>query len=114
MILMIYRVTTVSGMREEYLREFGKICNEVRMQKGCIEYDIYVDVMDPSFDNQRREDVAVVVEKWETLESLKEHTLSAIMNEFRQTVRDLKLISEYELLTLPKMIIPQLGCSKCE
>lgn len=111
MILMIYRVTIAPGKREDYLREFGKICDAVRMQKGCIEYEIYVDVTDSSFGNLRREDVAVVVEKWETLESLKEHSISGVMDEFRQRVKDLKLMSEYELLSQPKTSITERGHS---
>lgn len=107
MIFMIYRITVVPGRREDYLKEFVRVSNEVRRQKGCIEYDIYVDSTDARFDNQRRDDVAVIVEKWETIENLQEHGRSEVMDDFRQRVKELKLISEYELLTPHEMTISQ-------
>ena len=101
MICMIYRVTLVPGMRNDYLNEFRRISTEVRTQKGCVEYDIFVDSTDLRFDNVRRDDLAMILEKWECIEDLQEHSRSEVMNSFRARTKDLRVGSDYELLTAP-------------
>ena len=112
MICMIYGITLAPGRRGDYLKEFGRIRNEVRRQHGCIEYEIYVDSTDTRFDNQRRDNVAVIVEKWESIESLQAHGQTRVMDDFRQRVKSLKLVSEYQLLTPYEMEVGQSGVVK--
>jgi quinol monooxygenase YgiN len=98
MIYLITRVTLVQGKRAEYIKEFKNIIDYVLKQKGCIEYDIYVDSTDQRFDNPRREDMVVLSEKWVSIEDLQEHSRSAVMNEFRGRIKGMRASSTYELL----------------
>jgi quinol monooxygenase YgiN len=93
-------VTTHPGRVAEYVAAFGVLAPRVRREKGCIEYEIYVDSNDPRFDNEVRPDTVMLCEKWESIEALQQHTRSSLgLVEFRQAVKDIKLDSRYRLLT---------------
>lgn len=98
MLCMVYRATLVPGRRDEYIKEFARISEEVRRQKGCISYDLYVDSTDPRFDNKKMADSVVILEKWDCLEDLQEHSRSTVMTEFKTMVKDIKVTADYDLL----------------
>jgi quinol monooxygenase YgiN len=91
-------VTLFTGKKDDYIKEFKKIVDPVLKQKGCIEYDIYVDSTDHRFDNPRREDTVVLSEKWASIEDLQDHSKSVVMSEFRARIKALRANSTYELL----------------
>jgi quinol monooxygenase YgiN len=99
-VQLVITVTTHPGRVPEYLAAFSALAPRVRREKGCIEYDAYVDSDDPRFDNEVRPDTVVLCEKWESIEALQQHTRSSpALTEFRQAVKDIKLDSRYRLLT---------------
>lgn len=95
---MITRLEIIQGTREKCLEEFYKIVPTVFLQKGCIEYDAYVDSEDDRFNNIKRPDIVIFVEKWESIEALQHHSKSDVLKGFREKIRDIKVNSEYELL----------------
>ena len=100
MVQLIVTVTTHPGRATEYVSAFRTLAPRVRLEEGCLEYDIYRDSSDPRFDNEVRPDTVVLCEKWESIVALQLHTRSsAALNEFRQQVKDIKLKSHYWLLT---------------
>ncbi len=100
MVQLIITITTRPGRVADYVAAFRAVAPQVRLEEGCLEYDIYQDSTDPRFDNEVRPDTVVICEKWESIEALQHHTrCSAALDEFRRQITDLKLESRYRLLT---------------
>ena len=100
MIQLIVTVTTRPGGVPEYVAAFQAMAPKVLKEEGCLEYGIFQDSNDSRFDNTVRPDTVVLCEKWTSIETLQRHTReSAALNEFRQKVKDIKLASNYWLLT---------------
>lgn len=100
MILLIVTVKLRPGTAGEYVRAFSRMAMSALEEDGCIEYGIYSDSTDARFDNEVRDDTVVLCEKWRDIESLQQHTRNSVaLNEFRQTVKDIKLSSTYRLLS---------------
>jgi quinol monooxygenase YgiN len=59
----------------------------VREEQGCIEYGVAVDV--PNADPAFGQDTYVVVEKWESLETLKAHSIAPHMKGFGEAASSL-------------------------
>jgi quinol monooxygenase YgiN len=89
MIHVIATVTVKPGKRDAFLAEFHRIVPLVHAEAGCIEYGPTVDIASGmSVQGPLRENVAVIVEKWESLEALHAHTQAAHMADYRVRVRD--------------------------
>jgi len=90
---MIYVHATIEvkpGRRAEFLAEFRKIIPLVRAEQGCLEYGPAVDqITDIPAQAELRDDIVEVVEKWESVEALKEHLNAPHMVTYRPKVRDL-------------------------
>jgi quinol monooxygenase YgiN len=100
MIQLIITVTTIPGRVEEYIGAFARIAPQVRLEEGCIQYELYRDSNDPRFDNEVRKDTLIICEKWESIELLQAHSRnSEPLIEFRKAVKDIKLSSSYVLLS---------------
>jgi quinol monooxygenase YgiN len=100
MVQLIVTVTTRPGRAADYVAAFAAIAPRVRLEEGCLEYDIYVDSTDPRFDNKARPDTVILCEKWSSIATLQRHTKgSEALNEFRGKIKDIKLESNYLLLT---------------
>jgi quinol monooxygenase YgiN len=95
---MIVHITLMPGKREEYIKEFKKIAPAVRKEDGCLEYEIYLDSKDPRFDNEKRDDMVIISEKWESIEALQRHSKSPLMESFRKRIKGFRISSTYELL----------------
>jgi|SRR5687768_12612343 quinol monooxygenase YgiN len=87
MIHVIAIITAHSGKRTELLELFQAVIPVVREERGCIEYGVAVDVpnADPAFGG----DTYVVVEKWESLEALKAHSVAPHMKSFGAAAKNL-------------------------
>ena len=83
MIHVIAVITTKPGKREDVLRHFRANVPAVRAEKGCIEYGAAVDA-DPALPVQTKygPDTFVVVEKWESIETLSAHAAAPHMREY--------------------------------
>ena len=90
MIHVIATITVKPGKRDVFLAEFHRIMPAVHAEAGCLEYGPTVDVASGlMMQGPLRENVAVIVEKWEGLEALKAHTQAPHMAEYRVRVKDL-------------------------
>lgn len=100
MIHLIITVKIRAGRVAEYVAAFAAMAADVRLEAGCLDYNIYRDSTDPRFDNEARPDTVVICEKWESIDALQRHTRhSTALDEFRQAVKEIKLESTYLLLT---------------
>jgi len=89
---MIHVIATISlnpGTRPEFLEVFRWLTPLVREEAGCIEYQATIDVPTTiAVQEGPRDDMVLVVEKWETLEALYAHSNAPHMNEYRGKVKD--------------------------
>ena len=80
MIHVIAIVTTKPGRREEVLRHFRANVPNVQAENGCIEYGAAIDAQNAlPFQTKWGPDTFVVVEKWESMDSLKAHAAAPHM-----------------------------------
>ena len=90
MIHVIAVITAKPGKREEILKHFRANVPAVRAEKGCIEYGAAVDA-DPALPVQTKygPDAFVVVEKWDSMETLAAHAAAPHMREYGAKTKDL-------------------------
>jgi quinol monooxygenase YgiN len=99
---MIHVIATIElkpGTRPAFLNEFHALMPEVHAEQGCLEYGPTVDVntglppQPPSRDN-----VVVVVEKWQSVDALKAHLQAPHMNRYRERVKEMVVNVELRVL----------------
>jgi Uncharacterized conserved protein len=100
MVCIIATITLKDGKRENYLEEMRKIIPIVQKEGGCIEYQPTVDVDTGSrFQIKYRPDTVTVLEKWESLEALKNHGMAPHMTDFRYAVKKIIQAMQLQILT---------------
>ena len=87
MIHVIAIITAHPGKRTQLLELFQAVVPVVREEHGCIEYGVAVDV--PNADPAFGADTYVVVEKWESMDTLKAHSVAPHMKSFGGAAKDL-------------------------
>ncbi len=99
---MIHVIATIQlnpGKREAFLTEFHKLIPLVRAEDGCLEYGSAVDeATDIGAQEPLREDVVIVVEKWESVSHLKAHLVAPHMEAYRPAVKDLVVKTTLQIL----------------
>ena len=99
MIHVLATVEVQPGKRDAFLEEFRRIIPSVHAEAGCIEYGPAVDVASGLMTQvPLRDQVVVIIEKWESLEALKAHTVAPHMAEYRIRVKDLVKSVRLEVL----------------
>ncbi|MFN5297741.1 MAG: putative quinol monooxygenase [Planctomycetaceae bacterium] len=90
MIHVLATITLQPGTRAAFLEEFHRLMPAVHAEEGCLEYGPAIDIAAglPS-PNPVRDDVAVIVEKWSSLDALRAHLVAPHMHEYRARVKDL-------------------------
>ena len=83
-------ITAKTGMREKILEAFHQNSSTVHQEQGCVEYIATVDANDAgSLQAKFGDDTFVVVEKWESLDALKDHAASPHMAAYAEKTKDL-------------------------
>jgi quinol monooxygenase YgiN len=99
---MIHVIATIElhpGRREAFLAEFRRLVPLVRAEAGCLEYGPAVDLAtDIAAQVPPRDDVVMVVEKWESLDALKVHLTAPHMTEYRGRVKDMVVSAKLLIL----------------
>ena len=89
MIHVIAIITAKPGKRDEILGHFRANVPAVKAEKGCIEYGATVDADGiGSFQAKVGPDTFVVVEKWESAETLKAHGSAPHMAAYAAKIKD--------------------------
>ena len=88
MIHVVAIITAKSGKRDEILKHARANLPAVRAEKGCVEYGPTVDV--EGLGNAKfGPDTFVVIERWETADDLKAHSVAPHMKEYAAKTKDL-------------------------
>jgi len=89
MIVVLATIELHVGKREAFLGEFRQIVAKVRAEAGCLEYFPATDVSSGlPVQGPPRDDIVVVVEKWESIAALEAHLIAPHMMEYRPKVKD--------------------------
>ncbi|MEX2175095.1 MAG: putative quinol monooxygenase [Pirellulaceae bacterium] len=89
MIVVLATIELNPGCREDFLREFRQIVPLVRAEQGCVEYFPAVDhATHLPAQGAPREDIVVVIEKWESVALLEAHLIAPHMMEYRPKVKE--------------------------
>lgn len=100
MIHVIATIILQPETRHAFLQEFGRIVPDVRGEDGCLEYGAAIDVASGlAAQPAVRPDVAVVVEKWRDLDSLRAHLVAPHMVSYRDRVRGMVISTTLQVLT---------------
>ena len=87
---VVAKITTKPGMREEVLEIFKQNIPNVLAEDGCIEYGPTIDMEDVGdFQTPLGPDTYVVIEKWQSLEHLKAHTVAPHMKTYASKVKNM-------------------------
>lgn len=99
MIHVIATITLQPGGRTEFLKAFHQLMPLVHDEVGCIEYGPAVDI-DAGLPNgpELRDNVVVVVEKWESPATLRDHLQAPHMTAYREQVADLVVSTQIQVL----------------
>jgi quinol monooxygenase YgiN len=99
MIYVIATIQLLEGKRDAFLEEFRKIVPQVRAEKGCLEYGPAIDVKTPiAAQGPIRDNVVVIMEKWEDIPSLQAHLNAPHVREYRGKVKDWVVSSHLQIL----------------
>ena len=89
MIHVIATIQVAPGAREAFLEQFRAVMPHVLAEPGCLEYGPAVDIATPlAIQEAVRDDVVVVIEKWDSVEALVAHTRTPHMADYRTRVKD--------------------------
>ena len=100
MIIVLATIELHPGKRPDFLAEFHKIVPKVRAESGCIEYFPAVDTSSGlPVQGPARDDVVVVVEKWESVPALEAHLIAPHMMEYRPKVKEFVKRVSLQILT---------------
>ncbi len=89
MINVIASVRVKTGSLSDFLEIFKAIMPTVREEKGCIEYFPAVNIDAKLPPQILDENVVTVIEKWESLEALRDHLGAPHMLAYREKVKDI-------------------------
>ena len=99
MIHVLATVQIVPGKREEFLAHFHDVMPHVHQEEGCLAYAPAID-MPTGIGAQipLRPDVAVIVEQWESLDTLQKHLVAPHMTTYRAKVKELVISTQLQVL----------------
>jgi quinol monooxygenase YgiN len=99
MIFVVATIELAEGKRSDFLKRVRQLVPEVRAEKGCLEYGPAVDVP-TGFKAQLppRENVVVMMEKWEDLKSLEAHLAAPHMLKYREDVKGMVTGTKLQVL----------------
>jgi len=89
MIIVLATIELHPGKRPNFLAEFRQIVPNVRAETGCIEYFPAIDTVSGlAVQGPARDDIVVVIEKWDSVAALETHLIAPHMMEYRPKVKD--------------------------
>ena len=90
MIHVLATIELAPGQRQAFLAEFHKLMSKVHAELGCIEYGPAVDLATPiPIQTPPRDDVVMVLEKWESVANLMTHLVAPHMTEYRAATAEM-------------------------
>ncbi|PLX40271.1 MAG: antibiotic biosynthesis monooxygenase [Deltaproteobacteria bacterium] len=99
MVSVIASIKVKSGCKDLFLTAFKANVPAVLAEEGCLEYAPMVD-LETKWPVQALDgNVVTIIEKWESLDALKEHLASEHMAAYREKTEDLVMEAAVKILT---------------
>jgi quinol monooxygenase YgiN len=89
MIHVIATIQTATGRRDDFLAAFGELVPDVLAEAGCIEYGPAIDLSTAASSQPARDDVVMVIEKWQSVDALLAHLKAPHMVRYRDRMKDI-------------------------
>jgi quinol monooxygenase YgiN len=89
MINVIASIRVKNGKIPEFLSIFKANVPKVRAEKGCIEYLPTVDIDSKLPPQEFDQNVVTIIEKWESLDALRDHLKTPHMREYGSAVKNI-------------------------
>jgi quinol monooxygenase YgiN len=85
MIHVLATIQTTASDRDKLIAAFEKLRPQVLAEPGCFEYVTAIDLATPlDAQSPLRDDVVMMIEKWESLKHLEDHLAAPHMDAFRE------------------------------
>jgi len=88
MIHVVAVITAKPGQREKVLQAVKENLPKVLAEKGCIEYGPAIDAEGAAGKGAFGPDTVVIIEKWETMDDLKNHAAAPHMAEYAAKTKE--------------------------
>lgn len=99
MIHVVATIELAEGKRDDFLNRVRRLVPEVRAEKGCVEYGPAVDFPTGiKVQIPLRENVVVMLEKWDHLHSLEAHLTAPHMLRYREDVKGMVVRTQLQVL----------------
>jgi quinol monooxygenase YgiN len=99
MIFVVATIELAEGKRNDFLKRVHQLVPQVRAEKGCMEYGPAIDVSTGiKAQLPLRENVVVMMEKWEDLKSLEAHLTAPHMLKYREDVKSMVAGTKLQVL----------------
>jgi quinol monooxygenase YgiN len=98
MIHIIASIEVKPDTRAAFLEAFHALVPAVHAEDGCIEYGPTVDAKTDIDIQLYRENVVTIMEKWESLDHLKAHLKAPHMDVYRESVKDIVVGMQLQIL----------------
>ena len=89
MINVVASIRVKAGRVSEFLEIFKSNARSVKEERGCMEYFPAVDIDSSLPPQSLDENVVTVIEKWESLEALRDHLKAPHMLAYKEKVKDI-------------------------
>ena len=89
MITVVASIELKPNTKIEFLEHFLEIVPAVHREKGCLEYYPAIDIDTGITSQSKNEDSVTILEKWESLQALRDHLIAPHMNEYRDKIKGL-------------------------
>jgi quinol monooxygenase YgiN len=89
MINVVATIRVKAGRRSEFLKMAKSVVPKVTEEKGCIQYVPTVDIDAGLPIQSLDENVVTMIEKWESLEALRDHLKAPHMQVYLQQIKDM-------------------------
>jgi quinol monooxygenase YgiN len=101
MISVIASIKIKPGNRDEFIAIFNENVPKVLEEKGCIEYYPAIDFKTGMPIQVLDENIVTIIEKWESIEDLGNHSKSPHMAQYHKKVKD--MVEDLSLKVLKKV-----------
>ena len=98
MITVIASVELKPNAQAPFLEHFLELIPLVHREKGCLEYYPAIDIDSGITSQATNEKSVTILEKWDSLEALRDHLVAPHMNEYREKIRDLVISASLKIL----------------
>jgi quinol monooxygenase YgiN len=99
MIYVVVSVRVKAGRLRDFLGLFGSVAPLVRQEKGCVQYVAATDFDSGLPPQVFGKDVVTILEKWESIEALRNHLAAPHMAAYFAKEKDLTEGASLKILT---------------